>query len=119
MVHAAAAGDPFDVVLLDHDLPGLDGRQTARQTAALLGPDAPWVLLMMPLRRPGCFTDQGALRGMLCKPVQRTELLRRIRGVLQGSGRQSRPPTCGPWARPSRRLSRANRPAGRGQRRQS
>jgi signal transduction histidine kinase/CheY-like chemotaxis protein len=96
MVQAAVAGDPFDVVLMDHDLPGLDGRQTARQAAALLGPDAPWVLLTVPPGDPDCFTDQGALRGMLCKPVQRTELLRRIRGVLQGSGRRSRPPTSAP-----------------------
>ena len=34
LMHAAAAGDPFDVAPMDHDLPGLDGRQTARQAEA-------------------------------------------------------------------------------------
>jgi two-component system sensor histidine kinase/response regulator len=70
-----AAEQPYEVVLVDWQMPGMDGFQTAQRIRELVGPQAAMPLLLMVTahgrellgqRSPA---DQGLLDGFLVKPV--------------------------------------------------
>ncbi len=78
----------FDLVLLDQDLPGLDGLQLARFVGTLPQLAATPAILMAPLNAPELLTadaEQGAIRAVVAKPIRRRALLARIGQVLAGA----------------------------------
>src|ERR1700677_2271541 len=76
MRHAAAAGRPFEVALLDHQMPGTDGAslgQTILHEADLC---APLLILLTPSGQRGegrLFGDMG-FSGYLLKPITHRDL---------------------------------------------
>ncbi len=81
IAEARAAGAPFDLVLLDGVMPGLDGYAVAERLA---GADAPALVLLTSSTQVGDAARCRALgvRAHLMKPVKQDELLRAILGAL-------------------------------------
>jgi signal transduction histidine kinase/DNA-binding response OmpR family regulator len=79
---AAQAGEPFDVALLDYDLPGLNGIELARQiaTSAVLGRTR-LILLSSSASGPGDDPD-GVISSHITKPVRQSRLLDAIATVM-------------------------------------
>ncbi len=90
---AAAAGDPFELVVLDCHMPGLDGFDVAsriRESADL----APVTLMM--LTSSGQVGDSARCRqlgmaGYMVKPVAQAELIDAIRAALPATGATANP----------------------------
>lgn len=81
---ATFAATPFDVVLLDVRMPGLDGFATLERLRALPGGDVP-VVFLTALRDIETFDRARAAGALdfLTKPVQPTELLSRVEVLLR------------------------------------
>ena len=78
---AARQGRPFDVVLLDHQMPRMDGLQTLAAMRADAAIAAVPVILLSSLDMAGMFADADigdAPRAVLTKPVIRSDLFDRI-----------------------------------------
>jgi two-component system, sensor histidine kinase and response regulator len=106
---AASAGEPFQLVLLDGMMPGMDGFELAERIRRL--PHGAEVPLMM-LSSAGRSQDsaRGARLGIahsLIKPVKQSDLLNAILEVLDSSAPEPAPPEEGdgaPPAGPPRRI---------------
>lgn len=86
---AQAAGAPFDAVLLDWKMPGLDGLETARRIRAHSGGAVP-ILLMSAYDRSDIEAQahEVGIRGFLQKPVFRSTLYHGIRQFVMGEERR-------------------------------
>jgi len=84
--HAEAAGQPFDLVLLDWKMPGMDGIETAGKIAALKLLSPPNVILVSAYGRdiPLQSLDRAMISSMLAKPVTASSLLDAILETLHG-----------------------------------
>nr|WP_154387924.1 PAS domain-containing protein [Duganella alba] len=85
LVERARAARPYDLLLLDHDMPGVDGPALLHQ----LPPDLvlPPVLMMTSEHRAAALVQQSSalgLAGVLAKPVSPARLLERVSGLLAG-----------------------------------
>ena len=81
----ARAGRPYDLLLLDRDMPGTDGPAMLEQVPA--GLHLPPVLMMVSEHRAATLTQQSAalgLAGVLAKPVSAMRLLERVSSLLAG-----------------------------------
>ncbi|WP_242482170.1 hybrid sensor histidine kinase/response regulator [Thiocystis violacea] len=90
------AGDGYDLVLLDADMPRLDGFETARRLRALgLAPE-PRVILVdaWPGRRLDDPANAG-FNGVIIKPFTPRTLLARLRGALVKGGKPKAADTLG------------------------
>ena len=79
---------PYDLVLVDQHLPGMDGWQFASEVRNASLPASPRMILMSPL---GFGTEAkmkllGWFAGYLDKPIKRRELLECIVSILYGTG---------------------------------
>ncbi|MFO1532204.1 MAG: response regulator [Thermoplasmatota archaeon] len=88
------AGDPFDLAILDHRMPGMDGIALGQRMAVLAGRSAPPVLLATSARDLPDVGPGTPFRGRIRKPFLASELLEALRTTLLDSrGRvRSRPP---------------------------
>lgn len=86
---AQAAGTPFDAVLLDWKMPGVDGLETARRIRAQAGGAVP-ILLMSAYDRSDIEAQahEVGIRGFLQKPVFRSTLYHGIRQFVMGEARR-------------------------------
>jgi len=80
----STAGDPFDAVLLDLEMPGMDGEQLGKLILRQPGLSRPPLILLTPLDRS---TDAGGWRrlgfaGHVAKPVKQGELGKCLASVL-------------------------------------
>ena len=81
MREALDAGRPFDAVVLDYHMPGLDGVETARRLHALHGAETPPLLMLSSLSdRPDEADDLFA--AWLAKPTKQAALLRTLAQCL-------------------------------------
>ncbi len=82
---ASADGAPFDLVLLDGHMPGMDGFEVAESIYGDDGIDVATVLMITSLDRPGDIarSRELAVDSYMVKPVQRGPLARRLHTVLQ------------------------------------
>ena len=73
---AVADGRPYDLVLLDMQMPGMDGLETARAVRALPGP-APALVVLTSVARDGALRERAATAGVhavLYKPTKPAQL---------------------------------------------
>jgi two-component system sensor histidine kinase/response regulator len=102
MRDASADGRAYDVVVLDLNMPEMDGLELARHIAA--DPDIAAAKLFL-LSSSGKVSDQVAqefrLSGALSKPVRQSELFNCLVGGLDGTAEPVAPPTgeAGPGVR--------------------
>jgi PAS domain S-box-containing protein len=85
LVERARAARPYDLLLLDHDMPGTDGPALLQQLSPELA--LPPVLMMICEPRAATLAQQTAqlgLAGVLPKPVSPARLLQRVSALLAG-----------------------------------
>ncbi len=90
----AVKGGGFDVVLMDMQMPVLDGLSAARRIRALPGPEAgiPIIALtanVMSADRAACLA--AGMNDYLCKPVEVAALLAALRRATAATGRAGEP----------------------------
>lgn len=91
LIAAAAAGDPFDAVLMDVVMPGMDGLECTRRIRAL--PGALGQVPVIPVTASGFPEDIAAchaagMTGHVPKPVERVGLMR---GIVLALGQGDQP----------------------------
>lgn len=75
---------PYDLVLLDSQLPGMDGIAVARAVKVEPSLSTPQIILMIPLgqRGPHLDTQDADIAATLTKPIRQTQLYNRITDIL-------------------------------------
>lgn len=73
---ASAAGDPFELILLDWLMPGMDGIETARNINSRMKTDIPAILMVTAgsYEKLSILGDSAGLKHILTKPVNRSAL---------------------------------------------
>ncbi len=86
VVDAQQADSPFDLVLMDWMMPGMDGIQTARRMGDVLGEPLPKIVLVTAYSYDGSAEElqNAGIVGHLAKPVTLSTLHDAIAGVLSG-----------------------------------
>ena len=93
---AMAAGDePFDIVLLDYDMPEMDGGDVALALGQRLGQKCPPVIFLSS-RTPAGATAHFGVRNELSKPVKPRELYAAVVEALGSTGGVPLPPRNSP-----------------------
>jgi signal transduction histidine kinase/DNA-binding response OmpR family regulator len=84
LVAASTRGQPIQVVLLDAQMPGLNGFETAKMIRSLpMGKDVPIVMISsMALRGDGARSRDAGCSGYLTKPVKRALLFDTVATVI-------------------------------------
>ncbi len=88
-LHKAAAGQVFDIALIDQGLPGLDGISLARGMRDC-GARYPLILLTATMPRPGSQIPDGLFAEIHLKPLRTGRLSQSIRHLLENSGGSTR-----------------------------
>jgi PAS domain S-box-containing protein len=89
---ASRAGEPYDLAIIDHRMPGMDGLELAEQvtTAPALAGTRMLLLSSDGVVEPALLQAAG-IRDSVCKPVRQAELLERL-GRLMSPGSVTRTP---------------------------
>ena len=76
LIHATPADDPFAFVLIDHDMPGMDGEMTARAIQSSGRPAGPRLVLLTSLARSRADQefDESLFVARLSKPIRHSRL---------------------------------------------
>ena len=82
---AAAAGRPFDLVLIDWRMPGINGVETARRLRPLAGPDVPFILFSAyDMAMDHDAATAAGITSFLKKPLFRSTLRKSLLTALAG-----------------------------------
>lgn len=87
LVAASEAGDPFDLVLMDWRLPGMNGIEAARLIHANRSiSHVPKILMISAFEREEVMSDLGELEieGFLIKPITELQLVNSVESILSG-----------------------------------
>jgi signal transduction histidine kinase/CheY-like chemotaxis protein len=109
MRQAVAAGDPFDVALLDYNMPGANGVELAHDIASAPELRRTRMILLSSSAHADAQEREPAIVAQITKPVRQSRLLDAIAGAMAMPGRGGREP----GARPANgdRPEAARRPA--------
>jgi PAS domain S-box-containing protein len=99
---AAAAGEPYPLVILDSLMPEMDGFALAEQIRANPELVGATIMLLVPAERPDSAARCKAvgISASVLKPVKQSELLNTVLEVLNTSALVPRPGPAAPAARP-------------------
>ncbi len=105
---AAMTGPPWAVVLLDMQMPDLDGLETAREIRRQHGPDAPHLIMLTSWARQQLDAEAQAAGISLClpKPIRIGRLLEALRGVGAAAA-----PAPAPASRPAGQVASVDAPS--------
>ncbi len=84
LINAAAQGRPFDIVILDHHMPGMDGADVMRAIRSASAIEETPIILLTSIDEPGSaaiYHDLGA-QGYLVKPVPASQLFDTMIDIL-------------------------------------
>ncbi|MCK7592355.1 response regulator [Pseudomarimonas salicorniae] len=104
MVQGRPRAQHYGMILVDWQMPGLDGWETARRLREMLGPDSATVILMITAHLREALADRqarepGLLDAVLTKPVTPSMLVDTLAeasgGALRPSTRSGPDPRCG------------------------
>jgi len=82
-------GQPFDLILTDHQMPGMDGIQLVEKIMADAGsPDQPVIMMLSSLEKSNFLprAEKIGIHKFLSKPVKLNELLGLLSRVFEGTG---------------------------------
>nr|WP_229223493.1 PAS domain-containing protein [Duganella sp. sic0402] len=85
LIERARAARPYDLLLLDHDMPGINGPGLLEQLPPELA--LPPILMMISEHHVAALAQRSAelgLSGVLSKPISPARLLERVSGLLAG-----------------------------------
>ena len=94
---ASALPDPYDVVFMDWQMPGIDGVAAAREIRDGLGlPRPPVVIIVTAFGREEVMEQakEAGISGFLIKPVNQSLLFETLMQVLGGDGALREPPSA-------------------------
>jgi CheY-like chemotaxis protein len=85
MLVDAAAAQPYAIVIADHHMPGMDGRELARRVKSDARLAATRVVMLGSVANPLGSAEQRAdgISGYCVKPIWKKELVRVLRGALE------------------------------------
>ncbi|AWK87728.1 response regulator [Azospirillum thermophilum] len=108
---AAAAGHPYDIVLMDWKMPGMDGLETTRRIRAGSRAGAPIIIVVSAFGREKIASTgtEAGVSGFLVKPVTASSLLDAV--TLAYSHGPAEPPETAPAASGPRQAQPAAAPA--------
>ncbi|MCF8108878.1 MAG: PAS domain S-box protein [Desulfohalobiaceae bacterium] len=86
---AAEAGDPYQIVILDMQMPGMDGVALAKRIKSDSVLQGTRVIMLTSLGRQGDNREELGLEACLTKPVRRSALLNTLTEVLSGEAASS------------------------------
>ncbi|HET7693680.1 MAG TPA: response regulator [Gemmatimonadota bacterium] len=84
-------GDPFDVVLVDYQMPDMNGAELARKIRQARGPRAPAMLLLSSVGQPLSEEEQATFFAVLWKPLKLAQLRERLLEALGGGAVEPAP----------------------------
>ena len=98
LLRAADLGEPFDLVLLDHHMPGMDGAEVVRRIRSAADiRDVPIVLLTsIADDMPAAYFRAIGVQASLVKPTLSSPLLDAIMSALSGAPRRTEPAAAKP-----------------------
>ena len=84
LINAAAQGRPFDIVILDHHMPGMDGADVLRAIRSTSAIEDTPIILLTSIEDPGSADMYRALgaQGYLVKPAPASQLFDAIINIL-------------------------------------
>ncbi len=93
MAVAAQAGEPYELVVLDMHMPGMDGLQLAREIQARPVLARARLLLLTSTHATGCSQElrQAGIQRCVSKPIRRAELYEVLRSVLRAEAPMTPP----------------------------
>jgi PAS domain S-box-containing protein len=88
---ATQSANPYDIVLMDWQMPGMDGLQAAEKINALLLPKKPHIIMVTGFGHDDVISQAHAVgvREVLTKPINDSELFDAVMRALQGERHQN------------------------------
>ncbi len=102
LMNAAARGRPFDIVILDHHMPGMDGADVIRAIRSTSGIEETPIIMLTSIDEPGSADmdhDLGA-QGYLVKPAPASQLFDTMINILSDQTVATAPESCHEAAAP-------------------
>jgi signal transduction histidine kinase/CheY-like chemotaxis protein len=96
LINAAGQGHPFDLVILDHHMPGMNGEDVVRAVRSTPGIEDTPIILLTSIEELGTRATQDALgvQGYLVKPAPASKLFDTIVNVLAENAAARRAEPC-------------------------